>query len=157
MQENRRDNRHTVQAEDRGQEATNALGRNAQNARPNVENPATVNHPEQENHLALMERPDQAEGLQPFTTTVMRALMPDNKVLLAMEKYCGSTDPEKHLRSFVDAMAVYSSDDFMWCKAFSLSLKGEALNWFHSLEPGTIDGFATLWNLFGQQYASSKA
>ncbi|XP_014490730.1 uncharacterized protein LOC106753435 [Vigna radiata var. radiata] len=74
-----------------------------------------------------------------------------------MEKYDGSTDPDEHLRSFVGAMTVYSTDNLVWCRVFSLSLKGEALAWFHSLEHKTIDGFGTLRNLFRQQYASIMA
>ncbi|XP_014506245.1 uncharacterized protein LOC106765998 [Vigna radiata var. radiata] len=102
------------------------------------------------------DRPDQAEGLHLFTARVMRMAMPENKVLPTMERYGGSTDPIKHLRSFIDAMAVYSSDEMVWCRVFSLSLKGEALDWFHSLLPQTIDSFATFRRLFSQQYISSK-
>ncbi|XP_014492283.1 uncharacterized protein LOC106754732 [Vigna radiata var. radiata] len=54
-------------------------------------------------------------------------------------------------------MVVYSSNELVWCRVFSLSLKEEALDWFHSLPPGTIDSFVTLRQLFIQQYASSKA
>lgn len=99
---------------------------------------------------------DQAEGLHPFTPRVIRAIIPENKMLSSMEKYGGSSDPIKHLRSFVHAMVVYSSDDLVWCRVFSLSLKEEALDWFHSLQPGTIDNFVVLRQLFTQQYASSK-
>lgn len=53
-------------------------------------------------------------------------------------------------------MAIYSSDDFIWCRAFSLSLKDEALDWFHSLQLEIVDGFATLRQLFTHQYASSR-
>lgn len=40
----------------------------------------------------------------------------------------------------------------VWCRVFSLSLKGETLDWFHSLEPGTIDGFDTLPRTEGLTY-----
>ncbi|XP_022634739.1 uncharacterized protein LOC106756924 [Vigna radiata var. radiata] len=53
-------------------------------------------------------------------------------------------------------MAVYSSDELVWCRVFSLSLKEEALDWFHSLQPGTIGNFAELRQLFTQQYATNK-
>ncbi|XP_014499222.1 uncharacterized protein LOC106760277 [Vigna radiata var. radiata] len=86
----------------------------------------------------------------------MQAIIPENKVLPLMERYGGSSDLVKHLRSFVDAMAVYSSDELVWSRVFSLSLKEEALDWFHSLQPGTIDNFVELRQLFTQQYASSK-
>lgn len=82
---------------------------------------------------ALDEQLDQAEGLHPFTAHVMRTVMPENKVLPFVEKYGGSIDPIKHLRFFIDAMAVYCSDELVWCRVFSLSLKEEALDWFHSL------------------------
>lgn len=63
----------------------------------------------------------------------MRVHMPENKVLPSVEKYGGLPDPAKHLRSFVDSMTVYSSDELVWCRLFSLMLKDEALDWFHSL------------------------
>ncbi|XP_014503340.1 uncharacterized protein LOC106763689 [Vigna radiata var. radiata] len=99
---------------------------------------------------------DQAEGFHPFTPQVMRAIIPGNKMIPPLDKYGGSSDPVKHLRSFVDAMAVYSTDELVWCRVFALSLKEEALDWFHSLPPATIDSFTTLRQMFSQQYASSK-
>lgn len=96
------------------------------------------------------------EGLHPFTVAVIGEPIPENKMLHAIEKYDGSTDPDEHLQSFVDTMVLYSLNGLVWCKVFSLSLKGEALGWFHSLTPGIIDGFGTLRNLFNQQYASSR-
>lgn len=97
----------------------------------NVENVAP------ENPLALVERPDRAGGLHPFATAVVRAVMLENKMLSAMEKYNGTFDPVKHL--------------------YSLSLKGEALDWFHLLEPRMIDRFQTSREMFSQQFASSRA
>lgn len=84
-----------------------------------MENQATENNPERVNPLALVERPDQADGLHPFTVAVIRAPLPENKMLLTMEKYNGATNPEKYLQSFVDAMVVYSFDDLVWCRDFS--------------------------------------
>ncbi|XP_014521982.1 uncharacterized protein LOC106778524 [Vigna radiata var. radiata] len=114
------------------------------------------NGTEEYNCRRVGEIPDQAEGLQPFTTRVMRATIPENKVLPSMERYEPLTNPVKHLRSFVDAMAVYLANKLVWCRVFSLSLKGEALDWFHSLLPRSIDGFATLRQLFSQQYVSNR-
>ncbi|XP_014491678.1 uncharacterized protein LOC106754192 [Vigna radiata var. radiata] len=83
--------------------------------------------------------------------------MPENKVFPWVEKYGGVSDPIKHLRSFVDAMVVYSFDELVGCRVFSLSLKDEGLNWFHSLPPQSVDSFATLRHLFSQQYASNRS
>lgn len=52
------------------------------------------------------------EGLHPFTTAMMQAPMPEKKMPLG-----GSTDPDKHLRSFVNTMAFYSSSDTVWAIA----------------------------------------
>ncbi|WVZ20914.1 hypothetical protein V8G54_008236 [Vigna mungo] len=145
--ENARESSHTAQeSRARGEnvvrnEAGNQAGHNAQDQNQNLNNEQV-----RVNQMVLVERPDQAEGLHPFTAIVMRAPMPENKMLPTMEKYGGLTDPLKHLWSFVDAMVVYSSNELVWCRVFSLSLKDEA----------TIDGFATLRQLFSQQYASNR-
>ncbi|WVY94664.1 hypothetical protein V8G54_033752 [Vigna mungo] len=98
------------------------------------------------NGRVLVEQPNEVEGIHPFTARVMRAVIPENKMLPSMEKYGGGTDSVKHLRSFVDAMALCSLNELE-----------EEIDWFHSLPLGTIDSFATLRQLFNQQYASSKA
>ncbi|KOM41133.1 hypothetical protein LR48_Vigan04g133100 [Vigna angularis] len=67
-----------------------------------------------------------ARALHPFTTAVMEEQMPE-RTFPILERYDGSGDPEKHLRSFVDAMAIYSPSERVWCRVFSLSVKGEAL------------------------------
>lgn len=90
--------------------------------------PNTVNRPAPAAVIDLVVRPDRVEGLRPFTAAVMRTAMPENKVLPTMETYSGTTDPEKHPQSFMDAMVVYSPDDLVWCRVFSLSIKGIALD-----------------------------
>lgn len=132
-------------------------GRNGRGRGRNGRGVGDCNHEEHIDYPVLGEQPYQAEGLHPFTERVMRVAMPENKMLPSVEKYEGNSDPTKHLRSFVDAMAVYSPNELVWCRVFSLSLKEEALDWFHSLPPRKIDSFATLRQLFGQQYASNQA
>lgn len=96
-----------------------------------------------------------ARMLHPFTTMIIEEQM-SYRMLPALEKYDGSEDPEEHLRSFADAMAIYSSSELVWCRVCSLSIKGNTLTWFYSLCLETIDSFGTLRNLFEQQFASSK-
>ncbi|WVZ15879.1 hypothetical protein V8G54_013445 [Vigna mungo] len=94
-------------------------------------------------------------GLLPFTAAIMQAPMPE-KALPIFDKYDGSTDPDDHMRAFVNAMAFYSNSGLVLCRAFSLSLKGEALSWYNTLPPNTVDCFAIVQTLFGRQYASSS-
>ncbi|WVY90612.1 hypothetical protein V8G54_036126 [Vigna mungo] len=73
-------------------------------------------------------------NLLPFTATIMQTPMPE-KNPPALEKYDGSTDPDNHLRIFINAMTFYTDNDPVICKAFSLSLKDEALEWYNTLPP----------------------
>lgn len=55
--------------------------------------------------------------------------------------YDGMTDPEAHIKTFTNVMAFRTGSDAIWCRAFSLSLEGEALEWFNSLPPNSIENF----------------
>ncbi|XP_017411652.2 uncharacterized protein LOC108323671 [Vigna angularis] len=99
--------------------------------------------------------PMRLTNLLPFTEAIMQANMPD-KPPPTLERYNGSEDPDDHLRNFIDAMAFYTDSDPVICRAFSLSLKGEALEWFHKLPRNSIDCFATVESLFRKQYAANK-
>ncbi|XP_017428957.1 uncharacterized protein LOC108337030 [Vigna angularis] len=73
-----------------------------------------------------------------------------------LERYDGSVDPDNHLRNFIDAMAFYTDNDPVICRAFSLSLKDEALEWYHTLPQNSVDCFATVEALFRKQYATNR-
>lgn len=49
-------------------------------------------------------------------------------------------------------MAFYTKIDPAKCRAFSLSLKGEALEWYYTLPPNSIDCFDIVITLFRSQY-----
>ncbi|WVZ20352.1 hypothetical protein V8G54_007674 [Vigna mungo] len=74
----------------------------------------------------------------------------------ALEKYDGSTDPDNHLRIFINSMTFYTDSDPVICRAFSLSLKDEALEWYNTLPSGSVDCFATMETLFRRQYSSNR-
>ncbi|XP_017426238.2 uncharacterized protein LOC108334816 [Vigna angularis] len=99
--------------------------------------------------------PVRLTNLLPFTEAIVQANMPD-KPPPTLERYNGSDDPDNHLRNFIDAMAFYTDNDPVICRAFSLSLKGEALEWFHNLPRNSVDCFATIESLFRKQYAANK-
>ncbi|XP_014519762.1 uncharacterized protein LOC106776809 [Vigna radiata var. radiata] len=73
-----------------------------------------------------------------------------------IERFDGTSDPEHHIRNFIDSMAFYSKSDPIKCRAFSLSLKGEALEWYYTLPPNTVDNFRTVITLFRKQYAANR-
>ncbi|XP_017405587.1 uncharacterized protein LOC108319079 [Vigna angularis] len=53
-------------------------------------------------------------------------------------------------------MAFYTDNDPIICRAFSLSLKDEALEWYHTLPQNSVDCFATVEALFRKQYATNR-
>ncbi|XP_014503259.1 uncharacterized protein LOC106763602 [Vigna radiata var. radiata] len=53
-------------------------------------------------------------------------------------------------------MAFYSKIDLVKCRAFSLSLKGEALEWYYTLPPNIMDNFLTVMTLFKKHYAANR-
>ncbi|XP_017406870.2 uncharacterized protein LOC108320040 [Vigna angularis] len=94
-------------------------------------------------------------SLLPFTVTIMQTPMPE-RTPPVLDKYDGSADPDNHLRTFCNSMAFYTDSDPIMCRAFSLSLKEEALEWYHTLPPNSVDCFATVEDLFRRQYASNR-
>ncbi|XP_014523579.1 uncharacterized protein LOC106779881 [Vigna radiata var. radiata] len=66
------------------------------------------------------------------------------------------TDPEAHIKSFTNAMAFRTGCDVIWCRAFSLSLEGEALEWFDVLPNRSIENFKSLSNTFKNQFAACQ-
>ncbi|XP_014515511.1 uncharacterized protein LOC106773325 [Vigna radiata var. radiata] len=100
-------------------------------------------------------RPPRSPELLPFTKDVMQATMPD-RPHPQIEKFDGTTDAEHHLRNFVDSMAFYSKSDPVKCRAFSLSLKDEALEWYYTLPPNSIDSFHTVTTLFKRQFSANR-
>ncbi|XP_017428565.1 uncharacterized protein LOC108336606 [Vigna angularis] len=94
-------------------------------------------------------------NLLPFTEAIMQTTMPE-KPPPTLERYDGSAEPDNHLRNFIDAITFYTDSDLVICRAFSLSLKDEALEWYHTLPPNTVDCFATIKALFRRHYATNR-
>ncbi|XP_047169208.1 uncharacterized protein LOC124837789 [Vigna umbellata] len=59
---------------------------------------------------------------------------------LVLDKYDGSANPDSHLRIFTSAMMFYTNSDPVICRAFSLSLKDEALECYNTLPLNTEKG-----------------
>ncbi|XP_014506386.1 uncharacterized protein LOC106766145 [Vigna radiata var. radiata] len=98
---------------------------------------------------------DRSPNPLPFTEAVMQAQMPDRPPP-SIERFDGTSDPEHHLRNFIDSMAYYSNSNPVKCRAFSQSLKGEALEWYYTLPPNSVDSFRTVISLLKKQYAINR-
>ncbi|XP_014492459.1 uncharacterized protein LOC106754903 [Vigna radiata var. radiata] len=53
-------------------------------------------------------------------------------------------------------MAFRTGCDAIWCRGFSLSLEGEALEWFDALPNGSIGDFKSLGDMFKNQFAACR-
>lgn len=51
------------------------------------------------------------------------------KKLLNLKRYDGTTNPNKHLDTYLTQANLYTNDDVVLCRVFPTSLKGAALIW----------------------------
>ncbi|XP_047160394.1 uncharacterized protein LOC124830663 [Vigna umbellata] len=94
--------------------------------------------------------------LLPFVQAIMDVQISEQFVPPQFKIYDGMMDPEAHIKTFSNTMASRTGNDAIWCRAFSLSLEGEALEWFNSLPPNSIENFVGLQCLFNRQFASNS-
>lgn len=90
----------------------------------------------------------------PFVQVIMDVHIPEQFVPHNFKMYDDTTDPEAHVKSFTNATAFRIGCDGIWCRAFSLSLEGEALEWFNSLPNDSIGNFNGLGDMFQKQFAA---
>ncbi|KAG7547449.1 Aspartic peptidase domain superfamily [Arabidopsis suecica] len=74
--------------------------------------------------------------------------------------YDGTSDPDNHIAQYKQRMFTTAIQrecrEATMCKGFGSSLTGAALQWFINLPNGSIDSFASLTDLFVEQFASSR-
>ncbi|KAL6184950.1 hypothetical protein ACLB2K_041085 [Fragaria x ananassa] len=61
-----------------------------------------------------------------------------------MDKYKGTGDPHLHLETFFSLCSSSGYSDAIACHTFQETLSEEALSWFLSLPPNSIDSFDQL-------------
>ena len=91
----------------------------------------------------------------PFVDGIVETPLPQ-KWKAPTVTYDGTTDPDEFISIYTNQVALYSTDDAVMCKSFSVALRGSALEWFMSLQPYTIDSFSTLTTSFTTQFDTSR-
>ncbi|CAL9011256.1 unnamed protein product [Prunus brigantina] len=84
----------------------------------------------------------------PFTERIRRSQQERDIQPLRIPYYTGTQDPLTHLHSFQSAVGCKGLTDEGQCLLFPSSLSEAALNWFYRLEPGTVDSFDELKQIF---------
>jgi hypothetical protein len=92
----------------------------------------------------------------PFTKRVKAYPMPDKFKMSRIEKYDGSEDPQDHLEAFREHLILHGTPDEIACRAFPLTLKGVAKDWFTGLPPKSVGTFKELGRLFLTQFLATR-
>jgi hypothetical protein len=92
----------------------------------------------------------------PFTERVKAYPMPDKFKMPRIEKYDGNGDPQEHLEAFREHLILHGTPDEIACRAFPLTLKGVAKDWFTGLPPKSVSTFKELGRLFLTQFLATR-
>jgi hypothetical protein len=84
----------------------------------------------------------------PFIERVKAYSMLDKFKMPQIEKYDGGGYPQAHLEAFQEHIILHDTPDEIACKAFPLTLKGMAKDWFTRLPPKLVGTFKELGRLF---------
>ncbi|CAL9022369.1 unnamed protein product [Prunus brigantina] len=84
----------------------------------------------------------------PFTKRIKNSRQDREVRPLRIPFYTSVEDPLTHLHSFQSAVGCSGLSDEGQCMLFPSSLTEAALNWFYRLEPGMVDSFDELKQIF---------
>ncbi|MED6111316.1 hypothetical protein PIB30_051308 [Stylosanthes scabra] len=70
----------------------------------------------------------------PFSSHILaEEILKKFRYPVEIEPYDGTTDPKHHLDAFENRMLLVNASDAIQCKAFTITLKKDALTWFNAL------------------------
>ncbi|XP_019160889.1 PREDICTED: uncharacterized protein LOC109157437 [Ipomoea nil] len=92
----------------------------------------------------------------PFTAEIMAQPYPLDLRIPGNKEYDGRTDPEVHINTYYGNMLMMGVTDAVMCRAFYSTLSGPAVDWFRTLQPGSISDFASLAAKFTRKFVTSK-
>ncbi|KAL2531805.1 Retrotrans gag domain-containing protein [Abeliophyllum distichum] len=90
----------------------------------------------------------------PFTEDVMIVPLPA-KFKEPTGEFDGTGDPIDHIRMFLDRVRLHGWPDAIACRAFPMTLRKDAREWFDTLPPRSISSFADFANKFAICFSSS--
>ena len=73
----------------------------------------------------------------PLVREVMAVTLPPKYVILALV-YEGKTDPNHHMEKFNEMTGIQGLNDFQRYCVFTLTLEGQAREWYQRLKKGSI-------------------
>jgi hypothetical protein len=92
----------------------------------------------------------------PFTRRVADYQLPDKFKVPQILSYAGDRDPLDHLENFKAHLDLHGTPDEVACRAFPLTLAGNARDWFRKLPPNSVDQFKELSKIFLTEFLAFR-
>jgi hypothetical protein len=92
----------------------------------------------------------------PFTDRITAFPLPDKFKIPRIDKFTGEEDPAEHIEAFREHSILHATPDEISCRAFPLTLKSSAREWFGKLPPKSIDSFDALGRQFLTQFLAGR-
>jgi hypothetical protein len=92
----------------------------------------------------------------PFTDDVANICLPEKFKIPEIPFYTGLEDPVEHLDNFRAHMDLHRTPEMVACRAFPLTLSGNARDWFRKLPPNSIHHFDDLGRMFLTQFMAGR-
>ena len=92
----------------------------------------------------------------PFTVEVLQFPLPTKFRMPQIEAFDGVKDSVDHLNTYKNQMELHGYQDPVWCRAFTITLKGLALAWFNRLPPSSISSFRELSIAFVSHFIGAR-
>ena len=96
----------------------------------------------------------QTESL--FTAEVLHFTLPAKFRMPQIEAFDGAKDPVDHLNTYKNQMELHGYQNPVRCRAFAITLKGQALAWFNRLPPSSITSFRELSIAFVSYFSGAR-
>ena len=92
----------------------------------------------------------------PFTAEVLHFPLPAKFRMPQIEAFDGTKDPVDHLNTYKNQMGLHGYQDPVRCRAFAITLKGPALDWFNRLPPSSVSSFRELSIAFVSHFIRAR-
>jgi hypothetical protein len=92
----------------------------------------------------------------PFTRRVEDYRLPEKVKVPQILSYVGDGDPLDHLENFWAHLDLHGTPDEVACRAFPLTLSGNAHDWFRKLPLNSVDQFKELSKIFLTEFLAFR-
>jgi hypothetical protein len=92
----------------------------------------------------------------PFTERIVAMRLPDKFKVPSIPIFTGKEDPTEHLDQYQAHLDLHGTSDEVACRAFPLTLGGNARDWFRKIPPSSVDSFADLGRKFLIQFFAGR-